>query len=194
MHSDFTLHHQHHQRAIHLPLPGKHNVYNALAAASACLAIDIPLTTIQHALQHMPTVKQRLQHHISAQGAYILDDTYNANPASVSAGLDVLASSQGETVWVFGDMGELGEDAAHLHAQLGTLATQKHITTLLTLGELSRHTHQHFVGNKQHFTDKSALLRVLQNYLNPGTTIYIKGSRFMHMEDIVHALLPTTLT
>jgi UDP-N-acetylmuramoyl-tripeptide--D-alanyl-D-alanine ligase len=170
---------------IQLQVPGLHNVRNALAAATVAIAMNIPLTTIKTGLENFSGVKGRLQHKHGKGGSTIIDDSYNANPSSMRAAIDVLATYAEPKILVMGDMGELGATAAKLHQEIGAYAKNAGITHLFSLGELSRHTVQAFGAGATHFNNPEALAAMLESYLVPQTTVLVKGSRFMQMERVV---------
>ena len=174
---------------IHLPLTGKHNIKNALSAAASALAIGIDLVQIKAGLENVAAAKGRMNVHPLENGAKIIDDTYNANPFSLTAALETLDIYAGKKILVLGDMRELGETELALHAQAGNIAKSKGVHTCLTLGELSRQTSAHFGNNAWHFTDKAALIAALTPMITSDTVVLIKGSRSMKMEQIVAALL-----
>ena len=118
----------------------------------------------------------------------LIDDTYNANPASMRAAIGVLAQAPGQKLLVLGDMGELGAGAADLHAEIGRYAREQGIPRLLALGQLSAHTVSGFGAGARHFTRREDLLGELEQALAPGVTVLVKGSRFMQMERVVAAL------
>lgn len=174
---------------INVPLPGRHNILNALAAAACCLAIDIPLASIKSGLEQMQAVKGRMQLKRGRNGARLYDDTYNANPASLEAALKVLNEQAGRRWLVLGDMGELGEMEKALHHRAGELARQYGIERLYTLGQLSQEAVAGFGKQGRHFNREQDLIDVLQKGLDQDITLLIKGSRAMSMERIVAALV-----
>lgn len=174
---------------ICLPLSGKHNVMNALAACACCLSLDVPLASIKSGLESMSPVNGRLQIKTGKHGARIIDDSYNANPSSLSAALTVLSDYAGSRYLVLGDMGELGESAAQHHKEAGELAKQAGIEALFTIGELSINAMQSFGPDAIHFDSYDALSQALMKLLNKDTTILIKGSRAMQMERVVKTLI-----
>ncbi|MFA6013694.1 MAG: UDP-N-acetylmuramoyl-tripeptide--D-alanyl-D-alanine ligase [Gallionellaceae bacterium] len=171
---------------VKLQIPGAHNVRNALAATGAALALNIPLTTIAAALSEFSGVAGRLQRKTALRGAVLIDDTYNANPASLHAALEVLANEDGEKILVLGDMGELGADAAKLHADIGAEARQLGIQKIFALGDLSTYAVDEFGDGATHFKRLEDLLESLNQHLCVGSTVLVKGSRFMKMERVVH--------
>jgi UDP-N-acetylmuramoyl-tripeptide--D-alanyl-D-alanine ligase len=174
---------------IHLPLSGNHNVMNALAAAACCLSLDISLVTIKNGLEKMIPVKGRLQIKKGKHGAVVIDDTYNANPYSLSAAIDVLSEYNGSRYLVLGDMGELGEAAAQHHVDAGELAKLAGINRLFTIGELSINAMQSFGLGASHFESYEALDKELLDILDENSTVLIKGSRFMQMDKVVDAIM-----
>jgi UDP-N-acetylmuramoyl-tripeptide--D-alanyl-D-alanine ligase len=172
---------------VELQVPGEHNARNALAAMTAALALQIPLATIAKALADFGGVAGRLQRKPAKNGANLIDDTYNANPASVHAALEVLAQAAGKRIFVLGDMGELGADAARFHREIGVAARELGIESLLALGTLSAEAVREFGTGAQHFSDIGALQEVLDKELDEQTTVLVKGSRFMKMERIVQS-------
>jgi UDP-N-acetylmuramoyl-tripeptide--D-alanyl-D-alanine ligase len=125
----------------------------------------------------------RLQVKQAKGGATVIDDSYNANPDSVRAAIDVLASSPAPTALVLGDMGEVGERGAEFHREVGTYARSKGISQLLALGDATRHTVEAFGPGAQHFLTVEELVQGIE-----ATTVLVKGSRFMKMERVVAAL------
>ncbi len=178
-----------------LQVPGEHNVMNALAAAATAFALDIGHRSIVAGLSGFTGVKGRLQRKPALHGSTFIDDTYNANPDSVKAALAVLAQQPGTKILVLGDMGELGNDAAAMHAQIGLAARAAHVDRLLALGELSKETVGAFGSGAMHFERIQELLAELENALAPDTTVLVKGSRFMKMERVVDSFIehPTAL-
>lgn len=173
---------------ICLPLAGRHNVMNALAAAACTLSLDISLTSIKQGLENMAAVKGRLQVKLGKNRSRVIDDTYNANPTSLSAALNVLAEHSGARYLVLGDMGELGETAEMFHRDAGRLAKAAGIDGLFTIGELSVHAMLAYGENAFHFESYDALNKSLLKLLASDTTFLIKGSRSMQMECVVNAL------
>lgn len=179
---------------VKLQVPGAHNARNALAAATAALALDISLQTIVDGLEKFSGVAGRLQRKPARGGAMLIDDTYNANPASMRAALQVLAQAPGRRIFVMGDMGELGSDEERFHVEIGTTARQLGIQRMLALGELSRGAVNEFGEGGQHFDDIESLLAALDKELAEGVTILVKGSRFMKMERVVQHCTQTEET
>jgi UDP-N-acetylmuramoyl-tripeptide--D-alanyl-D-alanine ligase len=175
--------------AIQLPVLGKHNVLNAIAAAAATNNVGASLTAIKTGLEKMQAVNGRLVVKQGYAGARIFDDTYNANPFSVQAALQVLANYKGERVFVFGDMGELGERAEQYHSEIGRLAKELGIDHLYAWGKLSQATVKAFGKGGYHFADKAKLSEAVKGVLKADMTVLVKGSRSARMEQVVAALL-----
>jgi UDP-N-acetylmuramoyl-tripeptide--D-alanyl-D-alanine ligase len=171
--------------AVTLPVAGLHNVSNALAATAAALAMGVTLPVIAQGLETFGGVKGRLQRKPGLNGALVIDDTYNANPASMKAAIDVLTARPGKRLLVLGDMGELGDDALRLHAEIGEYARQAGIDGLYALGELSREVCQAFGPEARHYDAPESLAADLKAHMNSTTTVLVKGSRFMRMERVV---------
>lgn len=180
------------QVSVRLAVPGEHNQMNALAAATAALAAGAQLTQVRDGLQAFAGVQGRLQQKIASNGARLLDDTYNANPDSMRAALDVLHQAAGRRVFVMGDMGELGADAAAMHAEMGRYAHAQGVARLFALGAHSQAAVAAFGVGAQHFDSLTALLAALQAELTADDVVLVKGSRFMQMERVVHALSATS--
>ena len=172
-----------------MQVPGEHNARNALAATAAAIALNLSLESIVAGLEKFGGVAGRLQRKQARRGAMGIDDTYNANPASLQAAIAVLAQAEGHRVLVLGDMGELGENAAGFHAGIGDTARRSGIEKLYALGELSRNAVREFGGEAQHFDCVEDLLNALETELAAGTTVLVKGSRFMKMERVVKYLV-----
>lgn len=174
--------------SVQLEVLGKHNVMNALAASAGARALGCSLEDIQKGLQTFKSVTGRLEKKIGLSGACILDDTYNANPVSVSAALSVLAHAKEKKIFVLGDMKELGLGAARLHYQVGVEAKQLGIDAVLCVGELARHTVDGYGIGAKHYVNKEDLIQDLASLLTSKATVLIKGSRSMKMEEIVRAV------
>lgn len=179
--------------SVQLPVPGEHNARNALAAAAACLAAGIPLAPIARGLEHFSNAKGRLQRKAGLNGAMIIDDSYNANPDSMRAAIDVLASLPGRRIFVMGDMGEVGETAGQMHSEIGGYAKSQGIDSMLAIGEMSVAAVHDFDGGGQHFASVEALVKALKPQLDKETTVLVKGSRFMRMERVVEQIVAQTM-
>ncbi len=178
--------------SVSIGVPGTHNISNALAATAAALAMGISLPDVAAGLAAFAGVKGRLQLKQGKAGAMVIDDSYNANPASMRAAISVLAEASGQKILVVGDMGELGDDAKRLHEEIGTFAKQSGIDQLFALGEASQHIALAFGDKARHFDTPAALVEGLAPYLESNTTILVKGSRFMKMERVTEAILMNT--
>lgn len=173
---------------LRLPLAGKHNIMNALAATACALALNVSMEVIRDGLQVVKSAPGRLQFKAGIKNLQIIDDTYNANPRSYVAALDVLSQSKGQHWLALGDMGELGDTAEKLHTEAGEQARLSGVERMFTLGELSQKATESFGVGAQHFTDQKQLIKIIKNELDRDVTLLIKGSRFTHMERVVQAL------
>jgi UDP-N-acetylmuramoyl-tripeptide--D-alanyl-D-alanine ligase len=176
------------QFSIKLAAAGEHNVRNALASIACAFAAGIEQDAIVRGLESFTPVGGRLQCKQAANGATVIDDTYNANPDSVRAAIDVLAQAQAPRILVLGDMGEVGTQGQQFHEEIGAYAQSRGIETVLTTGELTRY----MVGpNAQHFEQFDELLAALDTKLGSesNATVLVKGSRFMKMERVVQHLI-----
>jgi len=172
-----------------LQVPGEHNLRNAAAAATLALALGVSIDAIQRGLSDYSGVKGRLQLHPCILGATLIDDTYNANPDSVLAAIQVLAARPGKRILVLGDMGELGPDAAELHREVGARASAAGVDRLLCMGEMTLHTAAAFGDHAMHFERIEELLAEIECALDAEVTVLVKGSRFMHMERVVKSFI-----
>ena len=184
----FTLRTPEGTAPVRLHVAGRHNVKNALAAAACALAAGVPLAAVAQGLQAFEPVKGRSRA-LSLQGGRVslVDDTYNANPDSVRAAIDVLAELPAPRLLVLGDMGEVGQQGPEFHAEVGEYAAERGVQQLFTVGPLSVHAAQAF-GAGQHFADMPALLSAVLASWRDCSSIVVKGSRFMKMEQVVQAL------
>jgi UDP-N-acetylmuramoyl-tripeptide--D-alanyl-D-alanine ligase len=180
------------EAAVTLRAPGLHNVRNALAAAAAASALDIPPEAVAAGLAGYGGVRARLQRKAGLHGATLLDDTYNANPDSVHAAIALLGQAPETRLLVLGDMGELGAEAPRYHFEVGEAARTAGIEHMLTFGELSAHAASGFGRGARHFTRIEDLLAEIGNRLRPDVTMLVKGSRFMRMERVVQAFAVDT--
>ena len=170
-------------------LLGEHNILNALAAVAAVQCLDVQSDAINQGLANIKPVAGRLELKLGQQNSTLIDDTYNANPVSARAAIDVLASCSGTRCLVLGEMAELGDDANALHAQVGEYAKSMNLDALWTVGELARHASE-ACTNGRHFESQQALLDALLPRLSHDTTVLVKGSRSSEMERVIKALQP----
>lgn len=166
---------------------GQHNIANALAAAAATSELGASLADIKAGLETLGAVAGRLTSITLASGARIIDDSYNANPESLRAAIDVLSQCQGHKILVLGDMAELGDDALHDHREAARYARAQGIDNLLTVGSLSAHAAREFGPQGHAFEDHAAVIEALRKRMNSNTTVLVKGSRSAHMERVVQA-------
>ncbi len=189
--SEFVLHTELGSVTVQLPLLGRHNVMNALAATAAALACGCSLDNVQQGLYSLHSVKGRLQRKQGLLGCTVIDDTYNANPASLLAALQTIASTSSTCWLVLGDMNELGEDSALFHAQAGEQAHSLGFERLWTLGNMSPYALETFGSQGQHFKAVEALIENLRSEIKNvqgQVTILVKGSRGMQMERVVKGI------
>ena len=173
---------------VNLKVPGAHNVRNALGAATACLAAGATLEAVVDGLAGFSGTRGRLQLGPGLNGATILDDSYNANPDSVRAAIDVLAATPGRKILVLGDMGEIGGASAQIHDEIGGYAKSKGIDELYALGEMSVVAARNFGEGGRHYGSMEALVESVSKRLDEDTVVLVKGSRFMGMERVADAL------
>jgi len=184
---------------VTLNILGEHNAKNALAATAVALAAGLSNEVIQRGLEAFQPVTGRMQQHQLNQNTTVIDDSYNANPDSVRAAIDVLSSTKTPAWLVLGDMGEVGEKGPEFHSEVGAYAGEKGIQKLFATGELSKSAVSAYLakatvgGSAKHFDQMSDLCADVKNALtqrtsNEATTVLVKGSRFMRMEQVVKSL------
>jgi UDP-N-acetylmuramoyl-tripeptide--D-alanyl-D-alanine ligase len=186
--TDFVLHTPAGEIGISLKLPGLHNVMNALAAAACATGLNIPLAVLRAGLQNIKPVKGRLERKAGFNRSTVIDDTYNANPVSLAAALNVVKPFAGRHWLALGDMGELGAAAEELHAEAGRIAKQSGMERLFAIGPLSRAAVRAFGAGALHFSDVSLLIDQVRSEITPDITLLVKGSRAMQMERVVRGL------
>lgn len=174
--------------SVALRVRGEHNLRNALAACAAAHALGISPEAMGEGLAAFCGVPGRLQRREAPSGAVVIDDTYNANPESMKAAISVLAAEPGRRLFVMGDMGELGDESGEMHAEVGEFARAAGIDALMAVGEASRQAVQTFGRGATHFDDVEPLIRAASREAERGTTILVKGSRFMRMERVSDAI------
>ena len=177
-----------------LHIAGRHNVVNALAAAACALAAGAPLDTVEQGLEAFVPVKGRsraLQITHGGRGITVVDDSYNANPDSMRAAIDVLADLPAPQLLVMGDMGEVGNQGPAFHAEAGEHARSAGISHVYTLGALSAHAAAACGPAAQHFEDMASLQAAVRKVLPQVGSVLVKGSRFMKMEQVVEAMVAT---
>ncbi|MGV0961026.1 MAG: UDP-N-acetylmuramoyl-tripeptide--D-alanyl-D-alanine ligase [Limnohabitans sp.] len=177
--------------AVRLHIAGRHNVKNALAAAACALSAGVHMAAVVQGLQAFEPVKGRsraLMLNMDGQVLSVVDDSYNANPDSVRAAIDVLAELPAPRLMVLGDMGEVGDQGPQFHAEVGAYAAERGIEAFYTLGDLCAHAARAF-GAAHHFDSMPALLAAVQSHVLSFQSIVVKGSRFMKMEQVVQALV-----
>jgi len=176
------------EAAAALAAPGLHNVRNAVAASACAYAAGIPIDAITAGLRAFRPYSGRSQVFQLATGATLINDSYNANPDSVRAAIDVLAGTGADTVLVLGDMGEVGEQGPDFHLEVGRYAAERGVKALLALGEQTVHAVAGFGGGARHFATIEEMIKAVRAAARRDTTLLVKGSRFMRMERVVAAL------
>jgi UDP-N-acetylmuramoyl-tripeptide--D-alanyl-D-alanine ligase len=180
------------RRSLTLRLAGRHNVMNALAAIAACSTLGVSLERIEEALAHLKPVHGRMEPVLAFNGALLIDDTYNANPSSLSAALDVMAELPGERWVALGAFAELGEHSAVLHADLGRLLRQKGVIRLIAVGPHCEQAVGAFGAGAVYCESQDELIALLKQSLTDHSVLLIKGSRSQKMERVVEALCNET--
>lgn len=176
------------EQDVQLNLLGEHNAMNALAATAVVSALGVDLSTVKKGLESLQAVPGRLARITGFNACTLLDDTYNANPGSVKAAIDVLSEAPGKRVLVLGDMGELGGDVEAKHAEMGAKAKTSGIDQLFSLGEFSANACKEFGTPERAFDDLDKLIEALKGDITEDMTILVKGSRSARMERVVDAL------
>ena len=184
----FTLHTKENFINIQLPLAGRHNVLNALAASAAALALGLNLNQVAIGLELVQPVTGRLQLLAGHQGSLVIDDTYNGNSASLSVGLNILQETSKEQWLVLGAFGELGSESEIIHKKMGIDIKASGVKKLFALGDDCQHTVSTFGEGAKYFTNQDELIKTIQQELTGKEAILIKGSRARHMENVVAAL------
>lgn len=173
---------------INLKLLGSHNVMNALAAIAVAIAAEIPLEHIVKGLEILKPVNGRLQLKQGLNNSIVIDDTYNANPTSLTAALNVLRDFSGKHFLALGDMGELGKNADSLHIDAGHYAKESGVDSLYSFGKFAAKAAKEFGANGYCYDKHEDMIDALRNELSSDVTLLVKGSRGMHMENVVNAL------
>lgn len=187
----FTLKYPGSSVKVRIKMPGIHSVRNALGAAAATFAAGATMEVIVEGLNEMEAVKGRLAVEKGCKGSNVIDDTYNANPGSVNAAIEVLARFPGKRILILGNMLELGEKEATLHEEIGKHAVEAGIDILFSIGDLAQHATKAAGAKAEHFPSQEALVAKVLPLLDHYTTVLVKGSRGMQMEKIVNALKET---
>lgn len=173
-----------------IPLPGEHMIYNAMAAAAVALQFGMSKEEIAAGISYVEAVAGR-SHLVEAGDKVIIDDCYNANPVSMKAAIDLLATAPGRKVAILGDMFELGENEKAMHGEVGEYAAEKGIDLILCVGELSEAMYQEAAGNggnAKYYETREALEEVLNEILQPGDTVLVKASHSMAFENLVKCI------
>ncbi len=187
--TEFSLNAAGQSVAVKMALAGRHNVINALAASAACMVLGIELQQIKQGLESVKPVTGRLQPLVNRQGGIVIDDTYNANPASLKAALEVLKACDGEPWVVLGAFGELGHESGKIHEEMGKLIKSMGIVRVLATGPDAEQTVRAFGKGAFFFESQQDLITALQKQVQGNEAVLIKGSRSQHMEKVAAALV-----
>ncbi len=190
-HTRFTLRSPAGDTAVELQIGGRHNVANALAAAAAALSAGARLEHVAPGLRTLRAVPGRLQFKTTRGGAWLIDDSYNANPSSVRAGIETLAQLDGRKWLVLGDMAELGSHAESSHAEIGAFAREHGVERLFAMGTLAALAAESFGSGGQYFADAATMTDALRD-ATPDVRMLVKGSRVNRLERVVDALTQQT--
>ncbi|MGX0848856.1 UDP-N-acetylmuramoyl-tripeptide--D-alanyl-D-alanine ligase [Staphylococcus auricularis] len=180
------------EEQYHLPILGKHNMKNAAMAITVGKHLGLTYEMIRQNIAQVQLTGMRMEQHPLAQGGLVINDAYNASPTSMRAAIDTLGAMEGRKILVLGDVLELGDNSADMHAAVGAYLEGKAIDILYTFGTEAANIHregQRFVQSAQHFDDKSALIQQLKQQVQSGDKVLVKGSRGMKLEEAVDALL-----
>ncbi len=186
--TSFPIYWQNESLIVSIKLAGQHNVINTLAAAAACLAAGCSLKQVASGLESMRPVSGRLALVTGSQGEVVIDDSYNANPSSCEAALELLSNLEGEKWLVLGAFAELGEQSEQLHREIGLIARQKGVSRLFAVGEEAKPIVEAFGEGAIFFNEKLSLIEALTKTIRPAVVVLVKGSRSQRMEEVVHAL------
>ncbi|MDG2089591.1 MAG: UDP-N-acetylmuramoyl-tripeptide--D-alanyl-D-alanine ligase [Gammaproteobacteria bacterium] len=190
MHTTFSLISPQGAIEINLPLPGQHNVANALAAAALSIQVGANVDEVKKGLESMQAVDGRMQTLAGLNNSTLIDDSYNASPSSFQAAIDVLAQHEGLTIVAMGEMGELGNEEQKAHEDIGLYAKAKGIDFIFSVGDLTELTVKGFAGDGEIFSDLDALAQHIKPLLNQQVKVLIKGSRSSGMDKLVQLLKP----
>jgi len=174
---------------VDFKLPGEHNLLNALVATAACSAVGVALDDVKKGLETIQGVTGRLQLKRGKSGSRIIDDTYNANPASLKVALQVLREFPGTHLLALGDMGELGTATEQLHLEAGEQARDSGVNKLYAIGKFAQCSAKSFGEQGYTFDDQPSMISAIGSHLANDVTLLVKGSRVMQMENIVNALV-----
>ena len=173
----------HELNGMKLPIPGEHNIYNALAAIGVAKILKIKKSSIKRGLESFRPSSKRMEIIDRLDGVRIINDTYNANPQSMAAALKVLASQEGRKIAVLGDMYELGTYTKSAHKKIGRLTKKIGVDLLISIGKFSKDMQADY-----HYSTKEPATKKLRNLIHPGDTILAKASRGMRLEEVVEAI------
>lgn len=189
LHYRFILYTPNGDTSVQLPVPGRHNVQNAVAAAACCYSVGIPLASIKNGLEGLRPVNNRLQLKVNTDGVNIYDDTYNANPKSLEVAMQTISEYPGRHWLVLGDMGELGRDTKTYHEEAGDKARALGFERLFAIGPNSYYAAEKFGSGGSHYSTIQELINSIRNGLTSNIRILVKGSRYMKMERVINALV-----
>jgi len=187
--SSFNLVFNEQKISIKLALAGEHNVKNALAASAACIALGVDIAQIKQGLEQLNSVKGRMQLQATKKGYRVVNDSYNANPASLQVALDAIHTNA-ENFWVaLGEFGELGVESSEIHKEMGLQIKQSGVTRLFATGELTKHTVDSFGNGASYYAQQEDLIAAIQKEIDRDVVLLVKGSRSQKMEVVVNSLI-----
>ncbi|NOQ16109.1 MAG: UDP-N-acetylmuramoyl-tripeptide--D-alanyl-D-alanine ligase [Methyloprofundus sp.] len=175
--------------SINLALAGEHNVKNALAASAACTALGVGIEQIKQGLEQFNAVKGRMQLKVSTEGYQVINDSYNANPASLQVALDAMKETEKEFWLALGEFGELGAASSQLHTEMGLQIKQAGVQRLFAIGDLTKNTVAAFGDKASHYATQEDLISAVEDEINSNVMLLVKGSRSQKMEVVVDSLI-----
>jgi len=173
-------------------LAGEHNIKKALAASAACIALGVDVSQIKQGLEQLNPVKGRMQLQATKKGYRVVNDSYNANPASLQVALDAIHANATKFWVALGEFGELGAESPEIHKEMGLQIKQAGATRLFTIGKLTKHTVDSFGDGASYYAQQEDLIAAIQEEIDSDVVLLVKGSRSQKMEVVVNSLIDET--